>query len=302
MKKLIRRIFNRFGYEIIKTGDRHALKGSRREKMVQVGHYRLSMPGNNPLLNVYKSHPDFNTHFSKLAKAVFQKYAGMTVVDVGANVGDTIALLKSAIDAPVIGIEGDDISFEFLEKNTKQFSGVQIIRTFLGEQAKEIKAELSKAGWNTTIIPNKNAKKIIAMRTLDEVLSGTSFDHPLVKLLKIDAEGFDTIILRGSYQIIDQYHPVLFFEYNPENMQKIGEEGLPTLYSFRQLGYRKIIFFDYLGAILLVTSLENESGINCLHDYLRGKSNLLGFFDIAIFHQADDDIADNFLRLNSASR
>ncbi len=301
MKKLIRKIFNRFGYEIIRSDGSHALRGNRKEKKIQVGQYEISMPGNNPLLNVYKTHAGFNTHFSKLAQAVFQKYPQMTVVDVGANVGDTIALLRSAINVPVIGIEGDEISFGYLEKNTKQFSGVQIVKTFLGEKAKEIRASLEKTGWNTTIIPTERSGKTIAIKTLDEVLGESTFSRAEIRMVKIDAEGFDTIIIRGAYQLIARSHPVIFFEYNPENMNQIGENGLGTLFSFRQYGYHKIIFFDCLSAVLLVTVIENENDINCLHHYVNRKSNLLRYYDIAVFHENDSDIAEQFLRNYASS-
>ena len=112
MKKLIRDFLNRFGYDIIKTGIPYIPK-TRGEGSVLVGKYDIRMPGNNLQLGNYKIYPDLNSQLGRLAGVIFQKYPGMTVLDVGANVGDTIAILKSSVDVPVIGIEGDDISYSW---------------------------------------------------------------------------------------------------------------------------------------------------------------------------------------------
>jgi len=295
MKKLIRNFLNRFGYDIIKTEDWYIPK-SGREKTVQVGNWQIHMPGNNTLLKTYGIYPDFNSHLGRLAVPIAKKYPGMTVVDIGANVGDTIAILKSVIDGPVIGIEGDDISYQYLEKNTKQFSNVTIIKTFLGEKKQDVKVELEKSGWNTTIIPTGEGATTVSFKTLDEVLKEERFKNADVKLVKVDAEGFDTIILRGSCDVIKKYRPVLFFEYNRDNMKAINENGLSTLLSFSNYGYNKIAFFDYKGRLLMATSMKNTAEITYLHQYVIGKNNLLGYYDICIFHQQDDALANGFLK------
>ncbi len=295
MKKIIRFFLNQFGYDIIKTDDRYMSK-SRKEKTVQVGKFSISMPANNVQLIHYKIYPDLNSQLSRLALIIAKKYPDMTVVDVGANVGDTIAVLKSAIDLPVIGIEGDNLSYRFLEKNCKQFTNVTTIKTFLGEKKQDIKAELKKAGWNTTIIPAGRGE-MISFQTLDEVLQGEKFQTAKIKLLKTDVEGFDTIVLRGAYDTIEKYKPVLFFEYNRDRMKDIDEDGLSTLLSFENYGYNKIFFFDHIGRLLMVTSIKNKTEINYLHEYAIGKNNLLGYYDICVFHQQDDDIGDEFQKI-----
>jgi FkbM family methyltransferase len=297
MKKIIRRFLNRFGYDIVKTDDRYMSK-SRKEKTVQVGRFKISMPANNVQLVHYMLYPDLNSQLGRLALVIAKKYPNMTTIDVGANVGDTIAVIKSAVDTPIIGIEGDDLSYAFLEKNCRQFSNVTTIKTFLGEKSQDVKAELKKSGWNTTIVPTSEGEAI-SFRTLDEVLATEQMKPAGIKLLKTDVEGFDTIVLRGAYKTIETNRPVLFFEYNRDRMQEIGEAGLPTLLGFGNYGYNKIVFFDHKGRLLMSTSMKNKDEITYLHQYARGKNNLLGYYDICIFHQQDDDIADEFLKIET---
>ena len=111
----------------------------------------------------------------------------------------------------------------------------------------------------------------------------------------MDVEGFDTIVLRGATEIIVKHQPVLFFEYNRQNMKAINEDGLSTVLSFAKYGYNKIIFFDHKGNLVLATSMQNEEVVTYMHDYISSPKNLMGYYDIAIFHNQDDAIAEEFL-------
>ncbi len=295
MKELIRNFLQRFGYDIVKTGVRYIPK-SKKPGTVTVGKFPIQMPGNNVQLINYQLYPDLNIQFGRLAKTIFKKYPGMTVIDVGANVGDTIAVLKTAVDVPVIGVEGDDTSYQYLEKNALQFSNVSIVKTFLGEKSQQTKVSMEKSGWNNTIIPDASGSQQIQFKSLDDVISEGGFDKAEIKLLKVDVEGFDTIVLRGAAEIIKQNKPVLFFEYNRENMIAINEDGISTILSFRNEGYHKIAFFDHKGTLVAATDLKNEEVIRYLHEYISSKHNLLGYYDICIFHETDNAVAEEFLQ------
>ena len=164
----------------------------------------------------------------------------------------------------------------------------------MSERSENLSVELESKGWNTTIIPAKNAEKILSFKTLDEVIAEKYAAHN-IKFIKLDIEGFDTIALRGSQNVIEKHRPVIIFEYNRDVMNVIGEDGLSTLLSFKKHGYNKILFFDHLGRLLLSTFLHNEAEIIDLHNYAISTANLLGYFDICLFHKEDDDIAADFL-------
>ena len=294
MKKVIRDFLNRFGYDIVKTGIPYIPK-TKKDSSVMVGKYPVLMPGNNNQLANYKIYPDLNSQLGRLAVAIFTKYPGMSVIDVGANVGDTIAVLKSAVDVPVIAVEGDEVCCEYLEKNIRQFQQVHIIKKFLGDKSHTVNVNLENPGWNTTIIPGESGNKQVSFSTLDEVFISAGFSAHQVKLLKVDVEGFDTIVLRGATEIIHEHKPVLFFEYNRKNMKVIKEDGLSTILSFEKLGYFKIIFFDHKGNLVLATDMENSEVVTYMHNYISSDKNLLAYYDICIFHKTDTEIAEEFL-------
>lgn len=295
MKELIRNFLQRFGYDIVKTGVPYIPK-TKKDVVVKVGNYDIIMPGQNVQAVNYQLYPDLNASLGRLAKIIAGKYPDYTLVDVGANVGDTIAVVKSQIDIAVIGIEGDDLTYGYLEKNIKQFSGVQIIKTFLGEKSQNINVSFEKSGWNATVIPDAERGKEVAFRSLDEVILTGNTEGRNLKLLKVDVEGFDTIVLRGAGRLINTYKPVLFFEYNRQNMLAIKEEGLSTILSFADQGYDKIVFFDHKGTLILSTSLKATEVITGLHQYASSVKNLIGYYDICIFHEKDNDLAEQYVK------
>ena len=293
MRKMIRGILNKVGYDIVKVNV-HSDNKAGKIKQVKVGNFIIEMPGNNQQISNYKYEPDANSQLGRLSVCIAQKYPDLSVIDIGANVGDTIAIIKSAIDLPVIGIEGDDIAFSFLEKNTAQFQNISLLKEFLGEKRETMHVALEKSGWNTTIVPSEKSEQVVTLKTLDDVLHEQQLFSRNLKLLKIDTEGFDTIIIRGAKELLEMHKPVIYFEYNKSNMEAIHEDGLSTLFSLEKYGYTSVIFFDNKGRYILTASINQHELISQLHHYSDEYKSGIAYFDICLFHETDSDISSKF--------
>ncbi len=294
MRKIIRQLLNKAGYDIIKVNVHNDSKAGQIKK-VKVGKFMIDMPGNNVQISTYKYRPDANDLLGTLSTCVAKKYPSLCAIDIGANVGDTIAVIKSAIDIPVIGIEGDPVSFKFLQSNTRQFSQVTVLQQFLGDKKQTLQVELEKSGWNTTLIPTENKGQELSLKTLDEVLEENQLATQNIKILKVDTEGFDTIIIRGATSLIQKQSPVIFFEYNKTNMEAIGEDGMSTLLSLEKYGYHSVIFFDNYGRYMLSTPINQYELIRQLHHYSDDNHSQVGYYDVCLFHESDNDIAKKFI-------
>jgi len=294
MRKMIRGLLNKIGYDIVKVNV-HSENKAGKTKAVKVGKFMIDMPGNSTQISTYKYDPQANSQLGRLSACVAQKYPSLSVIDIGANMGDTIAIIKSEIDLPVIGIEGDDIAYRFLEKNMQEFQNVSLVKEFLGEKRGTMHVVLEKTGWNTTIVPSARSEKTITLKTLDEVLDEHKLSSRTLKLLKIDTEGFDTIIIRGAQELLQKQKPVVYFEYNRSNMEAIGEDGLATLFSLEKYGYDSIIFFDNKGRYILTAPIGEQELIRQLHFYADENKSAISYFDICLFHQTDSDLAKKFI-------
>lgn len=295
MRKLIRNLLNKVGYDIIKVNV-HSDSKAKITRTAKVGNFLIDMPGNNPQISTYKYEPDANSQLARLSVCIANKYPALTVLDIGANVGDTIAVIKTALDIPVIGVEGDDISYGFLEKNTRQFNNITLIKQFLGEKKQTMQVALEKGGWNTTLVPSETSGQQLHLQTLDEVLAERGLLNSTLKLLKVDTEGFDTIILRGSFGLIEQQKPVIYFEYNKSNMDAIHEDGLATLLSLEKFGYHTIVFFDNRGRYMLSLPMHQQELIRQVHHYADEKNSEIAYYDVCLFHDEDKDLETLFVK------
>lgn len=294
MRQMIRNVLNKVGYDIVKVNV-HSDSKAHKISRVKVGKFFVDMPGNNMQISNYKYEPEANSQLGRLSACIAKKYPSLTVIDIGANVGDTIAIIKSAIELPVIGIEGDDIAYRFLEKNTAQFKNITLIKEFLGEKKETMHVSLEKSGWNTTIVPSEQSGQVVTLKTLDEVLEEHHLSSSTLKLLKIDTEGFDTIIIRGANGLLEKQKPVVYFEYNRSNMDAIKEDGLSTLFSLEKFGYHSVIFFDNKGRYVLTADIKDRNLIRQLHNYSDEKKSGIAYYDICLFHESDSEIGKQFI-------
>jgi FkbM family methyltransferase len=249
----------------------------------------------------YAEYPETNQALGRLAEMVGRKRPHSGIVDIGANCGDTAAIIRSSTDLPILCVEGDDGLFKTLSANGVQLPEVTLVQHYLGEKTETGSVKVEKEGWNNTLVPSAGEGRQIRLTRFDEL------EHPwltthTVGLLKCDTEGFDIRILFGARGVLQRDHPVLHFEYNRENLSGIGEDGLRLFPYLSGLGYRSVLFYDAFGRFLLSTDLQNESLILDLHDYADGVHGKVYYYDIAAFHETDEELAREFVKSERAYR
>jgi len=289
-----------FGFAINRV-EKQSWKWFRTAVTIQVGRYSIQTPSKSPLSVVYGHHPRPLGPLSRLTSLVRKKFFFLAVVDIGANVGDTACIIKTAEEVPILCIEGDEYIFGFLQKNIAQFQDVTARKLFLGEATKEIRASLEKNGWNLTLKPNETSTQTVNLTSLDDFI----FSEPewqTFKLIKIDAEGFDCSIIRGSTNFLREVHPVIHFEYNREGMNAIGEPGIDTLLLLSGLGYSHLTVHDPWGRFFCSTTLSEKNFIKDLHDYADSIHGRIPYYDITAFHESDSDLAAEFHEIERQER
>jgi FkbM family methyltransferase len=266
---------------------------------IRIGDYQISMHENNTLWAQYFRDPEYTGELGRLARSVFQAYPEGLMIDVGANVGDTAAIVRTAVDVPIVCIEGDPGVFPLLQQNIAPMKDVTAHQCFLGEKTETIKATIEKNGWDATIIPAAGETKVsaasITLQTLDEFVSKLS-PPGKCKLLKVDVEGFDLKVLRGATGLLREARPVILFEWNHENLEKIGDTGLGIFSYLQTLEYQDLMIFDGGGYFILPGEVSDSQLLQDLYDYARSLSpKALFYYDICAFHKDDSAIAQRFL-------
>jgi FkbM family methyltransferase len=142
---------------------------------------------------------------------------GMTVVDVGANIGYYLLLFQQSVgpSGRIICIEPSIENLPELRKNIEmnRFENVVLNEVALGAADGEIGLH---AGVNSGIADSSSAAHIVPIRRLDSLV------NERVDLLKIDVEGYEGQVLDGARQLIENQRPVIFLELHPHIVGTFG--------------------------------------------------------------------------------
>lgn len=298
----VNRLLSPFGFEINRVKKQLLDTVLNPSLAIQVGRYSIQVPTESPLSGIYAhDRPQQPLELGRLTSLVKKKFSSLTVVDIGANVGDSACIIKTAEEVPILCIEGDEYIFDFLQKNIAQFQNVTARKLFLGETTKKIRASFEKSGWNLTLKPNETSTQTVNLTTIDDFIFGEP-GWQTFKLVKIDAEGFDCAIIRGAKNFLREVQPVIHFEYNRENMDAIGESGVDTLMLLSGLGYSRLALHDHFGRFFCSTTLSEKNFIKELHDYADGVRSAIDYYDITAFHGNDIDLAAEFEEIERRER
>ncbi|MGD0493701.1 MAG: FkbM family methyltransferase [Steroidobacteraceae bacterium] len=238
-------------------------------------------------------HPQMNRNFGRLAAfAVAERPTG-TIIDVGANIGDGIALLRGVgISADVFAVEGSPKFLRVLQQNKAKLEPVTIYPQFVGDYPRFVgdgrveQYQLVSFTSSAHLRPSPDGDVSgTTLRPLDEAAAHLSS----VSVLKVDTDGFDFAILRGAAGIIDRDRPVIFLEWEPYLIFRSGESIVDFLRSFRHRGYRDAIVWDNLGTLLCSISLDDVELFSQLSFYFFGDETR-PYVDLAIYHEQDGEL------------
>ena len=68
---------------------------------------KLRMPLSHDLPLIHRLYPLYSDNLGRIAAKLFTKYADLSVIDIGANVGDSVAMIHRHIRVPVLCVEGE---------------------------------------------------------------------------------------------------------------------------------------------------------------------------------------------------
>ncbi|MBD2017953.1 FkbM family methyltransferase [Microcoleus sp. FACHB-53] len=280
LNRLKANIFTRLFYKIIKLSDPLI--------SYKIAGFDLLFPFSHQLPFILKTYPLYSSNLARLAKYVKEKYKHLKFIDVGANIGDSIALLRKEAEFPILCIEGDEQFLSVLEKNATFFSEVHIVQAYLGESSNSIRGTAIKQGGTAHLSENMVGENIIEVKKLSDVLK----DYPSFcqsKMIKVDTDGFDCKILRGAADFLKSAKPIIFFEYDPFFLAEQGDNGTSIFDDLSNYGYKNLLIYDNFGDLMLSANINNYRLLEELHLYFSGR---LGhrYCDICVFHTEDSDL------------
>ncbi len=193
---------------------------------------RFRLPADHHLPFIVRSNPFWSLSLAHCASALMR--SPMTVLDIGANVGDSVVLLEQEMPGQCrfVCVEPNPAWIPYLERNTAGVN-IEILPYFVGE-GQRLEIQAGAPGTAGSRISDSG----VVSRPLDEICEGRQID-----LIKVDTDGFDYAILRSGERTLRSRKTALFFEWDPITWRKQGEKPEEIFEWLAGLGYRDFCFF-----------------------------------------------------------
>ena len=192
----------------------------------QFGDLSIALPANHNLPIYQRANKLYDRFLPHLSKYV---EAGSTVIDVGANCGDTVAAMFSVNNTlSYICIEADDHFYRFLRDNVArikavhQSASIQTLKAFVGKSLNNVTLS-ERIGRNQE---GHSWRRKAQLTNAGLACVGRRAGQDLVT--KTDVDGFDYDVIDSAEMILAREAPMLFFECQFDH-------------EFQKDGYKKIL-------------------------------------------------------------
>lgn len=277
------------------------LEEAPQAKLCKIGEHSIVLPQDHPLDSYRKAWRRYSAALAPLVTAMQRKYPSLRVIDVGANVGDSAAIIRTVSNCDILCVEGHPAFTPFLRHNIAYLGNhIEIDEVFLGSASRNVDlSQMAAVSGTASLTASSPAAAAVYTGSVPlEPINLLLQRHPRFarsKLLKIDADGYDFDILIGAVGFLGQARPVLFFEYDPliVNLPATTQQALTLL---SQSGYSRFLVFDNFGNPFVRIISETDRRFAELDTYLesnKGFGTAVHYFDVCAIHDEDGDIFED---------
>lgn len=195
-----------------------------------------------------KRFPLYDRQLSRLCQYMYNELKRpINIIDVGANVGDTV-LNIGLKDAFYLCVEGNESFARLIRYNLKHRYNYSLEKCYLTDNPteKNYRPETINGTNRLVLSSNNSCEEGVITQTLDQLI-GATYKGRIFDLIKIDTDGFDFKVIRGAKQCLEQWRPLLFFEWDKAYCKEQGEDPISIFPILDGLGYSNCILFDNFG-------------------------------------------------------
>jgi FkbM family methyltransferase len=276
----------------------------RNDRLYTVGRHRLKLPWDCHL-DVYQAkYKRYDWALGEIAREMFAKYPKSCAIDIGANVGDSAALICKHQDVPVLCIEGHPKFIAYLRENAASMPYITIVQCLIGKENAMIPISSLTAAHGTAHISGEgipNSDGNVAMRKLPCVIHDYS-KFSGAKLIKIDTDGSDFDVIQSSGSLFVKNQPGIFFEYDPTLRADGPEQSIDTIKALNGMGYPRFLVYDNFGNLMRLIREDAPEEFSWITEYLLANKRYglqVYYVDVLALAEHDADICE---RVIAASR
>lgn len=239
---------------------------------------------------------------ARLAKFIRAKLGPIKCIDVGANIGDTIAAFKEpfACQRPetadiFLAIEPNPRFRKCLTANWGDDRSVIVLPYICSSSEGDTSARISEArgtaSIDLTVAAGGGHGNAFTKRSIDSIVSQFA-EYGDFNLLKIDTDGHDFEVLSGAAKFVAASMPFLYFEVDALSNSSFIDDCLNTLKFLREIGYKKLFIYDNFGSFIGLFSTDDILSVKRLLFYKLTKTNY--YFDFLLMREC---FADEFYQV-----
>lgn len=245
----------------------------------------LYLPLSHALPLYLNAHTFYDRLPTRIGEYVRSKYGIIKCIDVGANIGDTIAAFYKDEQDRFLAIEPIKTFYKYLLQNWGATKNIETLFCACGSQNRTISYKvLENAAGSAALARSENGTSIETL-SLDHIVAhNPAFED--ANILKIDTDGNDFDVINGAQNIIAANQPVTLFEcYACTDTPHYVEDFLGTLNLFRNSGYNFFLLYDNFGYLMGKHSLDHTDDLRRLLFY-QLTSNFC-YFDVLLMKDED---------------
>ena len=263
-------------------------------------------------LDVYQAlYPLYDKRFPLLSKIVSSHRPESTLIDVGANIGDSVTLCRLAgCTSKIIAVEPSERFFGYLRRNAVNnqllFDKVRCVNAFIGRKTDNL-VLLERKGTAEPVdkVPAPSAQPSAHDSSESSIptLSLAELNAADVSLVKTDTDGYDAEVLSANLSWLLKHQPIIWAEAEVKTVKSLNK-WISLIHQMDCRVYSHAMAFDNYGyAVAGGSLLEMKPLITSMLQYIHGhaaspSANLgpttIVYLDVALFPETDLDIYDEF--------
>lgn len=246
----------------------------------------LKIPLSHNLPYLLEQHQFYDRLPQRISEYVHRTYGYLTCIDVGANIGDTIASFYKDEQDTFLAIEPNPSFNSYLIANWGWNKNVTKLAVVCSSESSTMLLTIQEKNGTASIIETDNGV-LMEKKPLDTLVKENSaFTN--TNVLKIDTDGHDFQVITGAVKLISTNLPIILFECDSFANTTYVEDCLRVLNLFKDNGYNYFLVYDNVGHLIGKYPLNDLNIFKKLLFYQLTSS--FYYFDILIMKDVDIDM------------
>lgn len=225
----------------------------------------LRMPLSHALPEYLKRFPYYDRLPARLARFIRSREQRIITIDVGANIGDTIASVLTDSFDRCLAIEPNPSYYQYLLANWQSDRRVVPVECFCSLKSEDLTCVIEAKRGTASLRKHPDGVRVKGY-ALDDLLQIYP-EYASCNFLKIDTDGHDVDVLGGGSAMMGNRLPVILFEMDSFGASNYDKQIEDTMAMLRGIGYRAMFVYDNYGRLFGKIPLSDSPAIRRLLFY-----------------------------------